>query len=136
MSCTTPSSTVAFATTSGALDLVVAGDSSTVTTADGQVLADDALVTTSPPETLRGPRWFVWQVLEVVGVVAFGISDGAAGPIIRADAVNYYYLSDGRLVLNGAVVGSAAPLVAGDVVGLYWDAEAGVAQFVRNGVPA
>jgi hypothetical protein len=135
VSCANPSSAVAFATSSDALDLVVAGDSFTVTAADGQVLTEDALITTSPAETLRGPRWCVWQVLELAGVVAFGLSDGAAGPIIRDGAVNLYYLSDGRVVLNGAVERHVEPLVTGDVVGLYLDAAAGVAQFVRNGVP-
>jgi hypothetical protein len=135
VSCSTPSSTVAFATSSAALDLVVAGDSFSVATADGQVLADDALITTSPPETLNGPRWFVWEVLELDGLVAFGISDGSAGPIIRAGAVNLYYLSDGRMVVNGVVDRVVGPIVEGDVIGLYLDVAEGVAQFTRNGVP-
>lgn len=81
---------------------------------------------------LSVPTWLTWLVSERAGEIALGVAMGDAADVFGTGLNNLFYLSSGRIVLNGAVVATAPPINSGDTVGLFFDLAGGVGDFYLN----
>jgi hypothetical protein len=132
MTCLDTQGRTAFATVSPGVVLTVVGDSAT---ADVAVVDAPKWVSTFSAGPLLEPSIYQWKMLESNAVVAFGLAVEGTTEVFGGGLQNFYYLSDGRIVFNGAVRGEAPPVGTGDVVTLYVDGPARIAQFLLNGSP-
>ena len=88
---------------------------------------DDAMKLGDLPE---GVQWIQWEVKDLAGAIALGIGNGA---VFGPDVLNFMYVSDGRIVKDGAVLASAPAFGSGDIVGMLVDTAAQTAAFWLNG---
>lgn len=100
---------------------------------EGEGLDAPSGVTIRNDDVLAVPTVYRWEIESINGLVAFGISWDDTYEIFGSGLLNLYYLSDGRIVQNGAVVLSVPPLTVGDVLELHHDPAAETAEFFLNG---
>jgi hypothetical protein len=128
---------LSFTSSSRALDLTPGAtvDAFVSEQLPGHCLGATAPIAMAPAGDASGPQFIQWQVDELEGTAAFGLSDGTSTQLYGSGLKNVYYVSDGRLVIDGVTIRLALPIAVGDVVGMYLDPDAGECFFMLNGVP-
>jgi hypothetical protein len=109
-------------------------DGNSVTISSDIPLEEDESVNLLEITTESPPIFMLWNVNSISGLIAFGLSIEGSEGVIGDDLINFYYLSDGRFVVNGSVVDSGPAITNGDVVGMYYDFQTGSGNFFLNGI--
>lgn len=114
--------------------LIVSNDGGVigVTVPAGETVAEGDFITLFT--LLRDDPFFIqWEIGEFNGVYAFGMSfDGSS--TLLGSVSNFYYVSDGRVVVNGSVYATLTPLKAGDSLIMWLDLRNALGMFYLNGV--
>lgn len=131
--CDDPSSAAAaYSTTNPGVELTADGNAALVWI--NRPLEAPALVATDGETAILTPTYYRWTISELNGPIGLGVVADSNAALLGTDITNLLYMSDGRVVVDGAVVKTSMAYGTGDEVVLYIDPAAGKAAFLLNGV--
>lgn len=131
--CTDPlSRPAAFSTNAEGLEITQNDNSVLVTS--GIDLESSAWVSSAMAQAVVDAQLFEWVIAEVTHPISVGLVVGADDNDVGEDIINCLYTSDGRLIVDGAVVRTTAPFAAGSTVSLYVDPDSATIVWFLDGV--